>query len=254
MKSFRNILNAAGVVLTFAMLCHFAKAAPMIGIGSMYDVLTSESHSLTKRIYNSGDSTAFVRVELLEIHPGQKSNSNDESPMNEISGNILEQNRLVVTPLRMIIPPNGFQSVRVMWPGIRDKERYFRVRFTPVMPQADDGFGLDKKSTEKYRQETLQAGVNVLTGYGTVVIVQPEKPSFNTMINDMASGDVTITNNGNATVVLEDIRHCKSVNTDCGDIRREFILPGRSHSIAGKTGFKTNFTLIEGNTKQVKSF
>lgn len=254
MNCFKNVLNAAGVILSLCILSASVNAAPMIGIGSMYDVLTPDSHSLTKRIYNSGDSTAFVRVELLEIDPGQKNKSKDETPVKEISGNVLEKDRLVVTPLRMIIPPNGFQSARVMWPGIRDKERYFRVRFTPVMPQAEDGFGLDSKAAGKYRQETLQAGVNILTGYGTVVIVQPEKPSFNTKINNNASGGVTVTNNGNATVVLEDIRQCRSANTDCGEITREFILPGRSHSVTGKAGFKTNFTLIEGNTKQAKSF
>ncbi|WP_262760446.1 hypothetical protein [Enterobacter bugandensis] len=246
----KKVLNVAGVALTLGILSASVNAAPIIGIGSMYDVLTPDNHSLTKRIYNNGDSTAFVRVELLEIDPRQ----NDETPIKEISGNVLEKGRLVVTPLRMIIPPNGFQSARIMWPGIRDKERYFRVRFTPVMPQAEDVFGLDSKAASKYRQEALQAGVNILTGYGTVVIVQPEKPSFNTKINNNATGGVTVTNNGNATVVLEDIRHCRSANTDCGQITREFLLPGRSHSVTGKTGFKTNFTLIEGNTKQAKSF
>lgn len=251
---FKNFFNAAGVVLSFGMISTSVNAAPMIGIGSMYDVLTPDSHSLTKRIYNSGDSTAFVRVELLEIHPGQKNTPNNETPVKEMSGNVLEKNRLVVTPLRMIIPLNGFQSARVMWPGVRDKERYFRVRFTPVMPQAEDGFGLDSKAAGQYREETLQAGVNILTGYGTVVIVQPEKPAFNTLIKQSDSGGVSVVNKGNATVVLEDIRQCKSANTDCGEVSREFILPGRSYSVAGKNGFKTNFTLIEGNNKQAKSF
>ncbi|EBP0972793.1 hypothetical protein LB58_19170 [Salmonella enterica] len=244
----------AGGAFSLVILSASVNAAPIIGIGSMYDVLTPDKSSFTKRIYNNGDSTAFVRVELLEIDPMHKNKSINETPVKEISGNVLEKDRLVVTPLRMIIPPNGFQSARVMWPGTRDKERYFRVRFTPVMPQAEDGFGLDSKAAGKYRQETLQAGVNILTGYGTVVIVQPEKASFNTSINNNATGGVTVTNNGNATVVLGDIRQCRSANTDCGEVTREFILPGRSHSLTGKSGFKTNFTLIEGNTKQAKSF
>lgn len=254
MFNFKNVMNLAGVVLSLGIFSAPVNSAPMIGIGSMYDVLTPESQSLTKRIYNSGDSTAFVRVELLEIDPNSKNISNNESPVKEMDGNVLEKNRLVVTPLRMIIPPNGFQSVRVMWPGMRDKERYFRVRFTPVMPQVDDGFGLDSKAVGQYRKDSLQAGVNILTGYGTIVIVQPEKPKFQTGIKNNTTGGVTVTNNGNATVVLEDIRQCRTANTDCGEVSREFILPGRSHSITGKKDFKTNFTLIEGNNKQAKSF
>ena len=252
MKSIRNYLNAAAAILSLGILSASVNAAPMIGIGSMYDVLTHDSNSLTKRVYNSGDSTAFVKIELLEIDPKHK--SNNETPVKEISGNVLEKNRLVVTPLRMIIPPNGFQSARIMWPGVRDKERYFRVRFTPVMPQAEDDFGLDSKAAENYRKDALQTGVNILTGYGTVVIVQPEKPSFNTDINKNASGDITVSNNGNATIVLEDIRQCRTANTDCGEVSREFILPARSHFVKGKAGFQTNFTLIEGNIKQEKSF
>lgn len=254
MFNVKNVFKRPAFVLLLVSFIPFVHAAPVIGIGSMYDVLKPDAQSLTKRIYNSGDSTAFVRIELLEIHPGQSGKKSDEIPVKEISDAVLEKNRLVVTPLRMIIPPNSFQSTRIMWPGSREKERYYRVRFTPVMPDAGDGFGLDSNAAGKYRHETLQAGVNILTGYGTVVIVQPDKPVFNTRINNAASGGVIITNSGNATVVLEDIRQCKAANTDCGEVTREFILPGRSYSITGKAGFKTNFTLIEGSTRQEKSF
>lgn len=47
---FKNFFNAAGVVLSFGMISTSVNAAPMIGIGSMYDVLTPDSHSLTKRV------------------------------------------------------------------------------------------------------------------------------------------------------------------------------------------------------------
>lgn len=240
----------------FLLLMFFisaVNAAPLIGIGSMYDVLTPGTQSLTKRIYNTGDTTAFVRVELLEISPNQKNNTTDEKPVNEITGNTLERDRLIVTPLRMIIPPNGFQSTRIFWPGTRDKERYFRVRFIPALPESGDDFGLNHQEADKYRTDTLQAGVNILTGYGTIVIVHPDSPTFNTHIDKTRYGDITVTNDGNATIVLENIRQCRTANTDCGDVTREFILPGRSHFIAGKAGFKTNFTLIEGEEKQAQS-
>lgn len=226
-----------------------ACATPVIGIGSMYDVMTPGMQSITKRIYNTGDSTAFVRVEILEIYPKNQK----EVPQKELSGATLERDRLIVTPLRLIIPPTGFQAVRILWPGGRDKERYFRVRFTPVMPETDDSFGLDKTAVSEYRKDTLRAGLNVLTGYGTIVIVQPDRPIFNTVIDD-AADSVTVRNNGNTTVSLDNVRQCKSANTDCGAVTREFILPGRTHDVQKKVGFKTNFTLIEGNNKQALSY
>lgn len=252
MNSFKRWFFLSGVCVSALSFLTPAYATPVIGIGSMYDVLTPESQSMTKRVYNTGDSTAFVRVELLEINPGARDGER-ETPQKELSAGAPERNRLIVTPMRLIIPPAGFQAVRVLWPGDRNKERYFRVRFTPVMPENDDSFGLDKNAMTKYRKDTLHAGLNVLTGYGTIVIVQPDKAVFNTVINDAATA-LTVSNNGNATVSLDNIRQCKTANTDCGSVTREFILPGRTHTVPKKAGYKTNFTLIEGNTKRVMSY
>ncbi|AXF77797.1 hypothetical protein LU604_25255 [Erwinia tracheiphila] len=253
MNYLKKMLISIGVLCSALVSSLPAIATPIIGIGSMYDVLTPSMQSLTKRIYNTGDSTAFVRVELLEIHPGDKDRP-EERPQKEVTGNKLEQDRLIVTPQRLIIPPAGFQSVRILWPGERGKEKYFRVRFTPVMPEADDNFGLDKNTINDYQKNTLHAGLNVLTGYGSVVIIQPEKPLFNTVIENNNSDVITIHNNGSATVSLDNIRQCRMANTDCGSITREFVLPGRNKKIDKKSGYKTNFTLIEGNDKRVLNY
>lgn len=250
MGYFKRFFILTGICLSALSSAH---ATPVIGIGSMYDVLTPGMQSMTKRVYNTGDSTAFVRVELLEMDPGSKKNSG-EYPQKELTGTTLERNRLIVTPLRLIIPPGGFQAVRILWPGDRVSERYFRIRFTPVMPEGDDNFGLNKAAISEYRKNALHAGLNVLTGYGTIVIVQPENPKFNTLINDAAPDSVTVSNRGDATVVLENIRQCKAANTDCGAVTREFILPQRTHVVQRKSGFKTNFTLIEGINKRTMSY
>lgn len=246
------ILYFTGVLVSALLSASLTHATPVIGIGSMYDVLMPNMQSMTKRIYNTGDSTAFVRVELLEINPGSN-NEVTEVPQKELSGTTLERNRLIVTPQRLIIPPSGFQTVRILWPGERVSERYFRVRFTPVMPETDDSFGLDKKAMSEYRKNTLHAGLNVLTGYGTIVIVQPEKPQFNTSVDNEISA-ITIKNNGNATISLDNLMQCKTVNTDCSIVTREFILPGKKHTVEKKPGYGTNFTLIEGDSKRVMSY
>lgn len=208
---------------------------------------------MNKRIYNTGDATAFVRVEILEIFPG-KEGQQKEKRQSEVSGSTLEKNRLIVTPLRLIIPPGGFQSVRILWPGERDTERYFRVRFTPVMPEGDGSFGLDKKDADEYRKNTLHAGLNVLTGYGSIAIVQPAKPVFNTIINSASPDIINVRNNGNATISLDNIRQCKTAKTDCGEVTREFILPGSTINVAKKAGYNTSFTLIEGGNKRAISY
>lgn len=248
MNTAKRLLMAAALCAAAYIAVPAVQATPVIGIGSMYDVLQPGSESMTKRIYNTGESTAFVRVELLEIHPGDRQHAS-ESPAPALSDGQLEQNRLIVTPLRLIIPPGGFQGVRILWAGDRSREKYYRVRFIPVMPEVNDGFGLDKQAIDKYRQGSLKAGVNVLTGYGSIVIVQPNKPHFNSVITRSA-GAVTVSNKGDATVALDNIRHCKSAGSDCTSDGREFILPGHSAAVNQPAGGTTSFTLIEGNNRR----
>lgn len=222
-------------------------AAPIIGIGSMYDVLKPESQSLMKRIYNSGESTAFIRIEILEIYPNEKK----EVPLTESNENRLERNRLVVTPLRLIVSPSGFQNIRMMWVGERDEERYFRVRFTPVVPESKDGFGLSDNEIEEYKNTSLKAGVNILTGYGSVLIIQPKKPVFNTVIENTDS-KVDVKNLGNTTIALDGIQLCNSTSADCIYPPRQIILPGRTFSVAKEsTHPKINITLIEGDSSKL---
>lgn len=241
------------ICLTVLPALTAAAATPVIGISSMYDVLMPDMQGMTKRIYNTGDATAFVRVELIEISPDEKTGTR-EKPQQELDGTTPARNRLIVTPQRLIIPPSGFQTVRILWPGERDRERYFRIRFTPVMPETDDGFGLDKNAVNEYRQNNVSTGLNVLTGYGSVVIVQPEKPQFSTVMNDAGNAGITVRNNGNATVSLDNIRQCKAADTECSAYSREFILPGRTHLLKKKDGYKTHFTLIEGNSRRDVSY
>ncbi|MFL7853353.1 hypothetical protein AAD046_19265 [Providencia rettgeri] len=225
-------------------------ASPSIGIGSMYDVFTPETQSLTKRVYNTGTSTAFVRVEVLEIDVTPKMNQR-ESTQKEVDAGSLTQERLIVSPLRLIIPPSGFQTVRILWSGARDKERYFRIRFTPVLPEENDGFGMSKDEITQYKKNALEAGINVLTGYGSVVVMQPEKSLFNTVIDDR-NKQIAIVNKGNATIILDNIRYCENAKSHCENKSREIILPGREFILQKKQNNKITFTLIEGDKS--KSF
>ncbi|WP_333781666.1 hypothetical protein [Kosakonia pseudosacchari] len=241
------------VILFFGLKMSVAFALPEIGIGSMYDTLTPDKQSIAKRIYNTGTSTAFVRVDMLEVNI-DKSGKVVELPLKELSGNSLQKDRLIVTPLRMIIPPGGFQSVRIMWPGDRSVEKYYRVRFIPVLPKTDDGFGLSNKEVDDYRKKALSAGLNVLSGYGTLVIVLPTKPVFSTQIESSSPSAIRVTNKGTATIVLENIRNCTSAGTECDSAKRLFILPGKTKEIDKSKGRTTLFTLIEGENQKKLRF
>ncbi|WP_339056896.1 hypothetical protein [Candidatus Regiella endosymbiont of Tuberolachnus salignus] len=236
-------------LLTSYFFSSLVTASPAINIGSMYDMLMPGESTLTKRIYNSGSSTAFVRVDILEITLGEKKNT--ETPIIQVKNNKVNKETLIVTPQRLIIPPSGFQYVRLIFPGKRDKERYYRVRFTPVLPKNNDGFNLTEKELKDYKStQEIKAGVNVMTGYGSALFVLPENPHFDTQfIKDKQL--ITVKNNGNATVLLDKIKIClqEKDKKRCEEERRTFILPGKSYQLDKKTAEgEINYTLIEGKS------
>lgn len=245
---------AKKLVMSFAALSCFAAtqtiAGPLISIGSMYEVLKSDQRNISKRIYNSGDSSAFVRVDVMHIDVSGK---DKEAPVLSLKDNELIKDRLLVTPMRMIIPPNNFQTSRILWSGKRTSEQYYRVRYTPVMPGKNDGFGLNDAEISDYRQKAIQAGINVLAGYGTVVIVHPDNPTFNTQIKQ-DKNSITLINSGNATVAVEDVRVCKSKAGQCDLAARAFILPGKTHSISKYEAGKSTFSLLEGSQRHAMSY
>lgn len=224
-------------------------ASPAIGIGSMYDLLQPGENNLVKKVYNSGDSTAFVRVDILEIRLDGKGGEQELVPQ-KLDGDALNKNRLIVTPQRMIIPPSEFQSVRLLWPGTREKERYYRVRFTPVAPDKQNDFGLTEQQLNEYKS-SIKAGVNILTGYGSILYVMPDNAVFNTVVTN-SSGSVSITNSGNATVVIDDVRQCSEKNNECSSPTRAFVIPGRNFVIKKDNGKNVRFRLHEA--KKSKEF
>ena len=64
----------------------------------------------------------------------------------------------MASPARLIVPANGMQGTRLLYMGERDRERYFRVRFVPVVPEKEDEFAVSSEEREDYKK-TLSAGV-----------------------------------------------------------------------------------------------
>lgn len=163
----KRLLLAAS--LTFPLL---AQAGADISIGTMYDYLDGDKSTLLKRVRNSGDASAFVRVSVAELIYDASGKAREVS-IDIPNGSGMETRVLVASPARLIVPSGGMQALRILYMGERNKERYFRLRFEPVLPQQDDGFGLTQAQSEQYR-ESLSAGVNILAGYGSLLFVRPE--------------------------------------------------------------------------------
>lgn len=224
------------------------QAAPELNVGTLYDYLEGGKSTLLKRVRNGGDTTAFVKVSVAELVYDSQGVAREV----ELDSLALAERGLVASPARLIVPANGMQAVRLLYRGERDRERYFRVRFIPVLPESNDGFALSKEEAEGYR-DSLKAGVNLLAGYGSLVFVRPAETRYQTPIDHKGSG-LTIANQGNATIVLDHFRHCEPGGRECAAATKHHVLPGRVREFSAQPGRLYRFELLEGENRREMTF
>ncbi|WP_349733565.1 molecular chaperone [Pseudomonas jessenii] len=223
------------------------QAGPQINVGTVYDYLDGDKSTYLKRVFNSGDSTAFVKVNILEIIYDADGTHREIPVATQADGS--GRDGLMASPARLIVPANGMQGTRLLHLGARDTERYFRVRFVPVVPEKEDDFAVSSEERETYK-ENLSAGVNVMTGFGTVFFVRPKNSRFDSVIDDSA-GVYRLRNNGNTVVVIDEFRNCSLKNeTECEPTTKHHVLAGKSFEFEKKPGREYRFNLIEGVDKK----
>jgi len=246
----KRLMTALAVAMSVAMSAspHSAQAAaPNIHVGAMYEYAEPGKGALLKRVRNTGDATAFVRVQISEVRYAADG-THQEIPV-DTSGTGAAAG-LIASPSRMIVPAQGQQATRLLVQGDRSVERYYRVRFVPVLPQSEDEFALTDAQREDYRKE-LSAGVNVLTGYGVFVIVHPDQARYDVQ-TETQDTYVQLRNAGNTTVVLDDIRQCSAQDkaSTCSPSRKVHLLPERTERFPREAGKKHTFKIVEGDSRK----
>jgi P pilus assembly chaperone PapD len=230
-------------LLVFSLFTQVTQAGPSINVGVVYDYLDGDKSTYLKRVFNGGTSTAFVKVNVSEILYNANGTSREVPLKNQADLNA--RDGLMASPARLIVPANGMQGTRLLYMGERDSERYFRVRFIPVVPDKDDEFALSSEEREDYKN-SMAAGVNILAGYGTVFFVRPKATQYDTRIDDSAS-QYRLNNSGNTTVVVDEFKDCAVADpNDCAPVTKNHILPGRVFRFEKQAGRVYRFTLVEG--------
>lgn len=240
-------MKALYLILAAWLFSSVAHAGPQIDVGVMYDYLDGDKSSFLKRVFNAGDSTAFVKVNVLEIVYNAEGIPEEVPVTNQAE--LAARNGLMASPARLIVPANGMQGTRLLFMGQRDHERYFRVRFVPVIPAKEDQFAVAEEERAGY-EKTLSAGVNVLAGYGTIFFVRPTNTQFDTQVNEAASRYL-MTNKGNSVVIVDEFKDCPlGKDVDCKPTTKHHVLPGNAFEFDKQSGREYRFTLIEGSTKK----
>jgi len=231
------------VLLGASLLPLLAEAGPAINVGVVYDYLDGDKSTYLKRVFNGGDSTAFIRINIHEIVYDAEGKPS-ELPIKTQDDNS-SRDGLMASPARLIVPVNGMQGTRLLFMGERERERYFRVRFVPVVPEKEDEFAVSVEERAAYKQ-SLSAGVNVLAGYGTIFFVRPKDTRFDTQIDERA-GQYALRNNGNTVVVVDEFKDCAaSDENDCQPVTKNHVLPGKAFRFDKHAGRQYRFKLVEG--------
>lgn len=149
---------------------------------------------------------------------------------------------LVASPGRMIVPAGGQQTSRIVYTGTRDRERYYRVRFIPTEPN---------ESEKKLAGDApLSAGVKVLTGFGGIVTVRPTRAHYSTQLTPKGK-DYEVRNNGNSTVIIENLQACDAAYRECGEAETTYVRPGTMKSLTLAAGKHYRYSLVEGVNKKM---
>lgn len=219
-----------------------ARANPQIDVGEMYDYLEGDKISIAKHIFNSGGGGALVRVDLLEI-------------LYTVAGVPIEvpikdpRRSLMVVPKQFFVAAGESRIIRLIFFGERNHERYFRVRFIPVIQEQASKFGAVESKYE-VGEKALTANINLLVGYGAVFFVRPTNTVFNTLINEEAQ-NYAIVNEGNSVVIVDAFRDCpQGERTRCIPATKHHILPGKDFQFEKQLGHEYRFTLIEGGSEK----
>ena len=229
-----------------------AIASPSINPGPMFGFLDNGKSAVLKRIYNAGSSTAFVKVVVQEIIYDDRGQPVEQPPKALSTVPMAQQNTLLASPARMIIPANGMQSTRLLFMGSREQERYFRVRFIPVLPSSADSFDQSDDDQKNYK-EALTAQVTLLTGFGTFMFVRPDKVTFDTRLKD-EKGTYSVYNAGNSVVALDFVKSCHVEKTgECSPIAQHYVLPGHTYTFTKEENKIHSFVLQEGTDKRAVS-
>ncbi|KVC71777.1 hypothetical protein WI75_25690 [Burkholderia ubonensis] len=229
-----------------AMLsAHAFAGAPKINVGALYDYLPGDTSSIMKPIRNDGDETGFLKVEVKRITFDAQDHMHE---VPQADGGSLE-NRLIVSPNRLIVPPDGARSTRILYVGKRDQEQYFRVRYIPVEPTRKAGFDV----TSEVEKRFADAGVRVLIGYGEFVFVRPSHEQYDTTFQQKPA-QLVIDNHGNSTVILDNYRTTAAGQDKSAEPSKKFVLPGRQMAVSTPSLKDVDFDLIEGDKTTHKHF
>lgn len=186
-------------------------------------------------IQNSGSDPLYIQVTPKVVKkPGTEEQSR------EIFDNPKEAG-LLVSPNKLIVPPNGRKLLRFVNLNPRpDEEKVYRVSITPVVGD------LTAKNT----------GVKIMIGYEVLVIVHP-KNGFIDLAHQRNKRMLSLANNGTQNVLLRKGTQCPPDVVDeseCHQLPGKRLYPGNTWSVDLESDQPVKYFMSRGKEHSVQVF
>ena len=205
----KRMLIKTMLVSNFVLMSIFSAAA-MADIFVDRAIVRLEPNSAPRedvKIINNGSEEGYVQVDVFEVrNPGTEQEE-------RIKVTDPAAVKLIASPSKLAIPPNGQKMVRIVnLDPSRAEERIYRINITPVLPPL---------------QEQSGSVVRVVVAYQLLVIVDSAQPRED--LDIQRSGyHLSVTNNGNTNVLISDGKQCEEASEHCVDIAAHRVYPGNN--------------------------
>ena len=184
--------------LSLVALALSSKAAAVVQPVNLVEYITPDQDFIVTELFNSDDTTAFVRVEAEEVIDFTDENK-DRRKINEIEGD-----NIAIVPSKFITPADSSSSVKVYFTEGRDKDRLYRLQYVPVRGKERAEFA----GADEFKEETAAAiGIDLVFSQG--VLVPKQNATYSYTINNN-NGEIVAVNTGDSYFRLRNMNKCTS--------------------------------------------
>ncbi len=204
-RAVRRSVFALGIC-TLGLIASEPAAAELVVSQLIVEFKAEAPRAADIEVTNNGEERSYVVVEPRELlHPGMPNEERVATPDPTKLG-------LLASPSRFILEPGQHRTLRIAALGTpAGEERVYRVTVEPVTGDVAGS----------------ESGLKLLIGYDLLVMVRPPVIR-NSVRSDRSGPNLTITNNGNASVELAEGNQCDAAGKNCQALPAKRLYAGAS--------------------------
>lgn len=147
-------------------------------------------------VLNQDNENLYLAIDIVEVrNPGTEQEE-------RIAATPPSLPMLVATPNRLIVPPQGRKTIRLVNREVTDEERIYRVNVTPKLPPL---------------QNPEKSMIRVILAHQLLVIVQPRQPVENLQVTRQELA-LVFENQGNTNVMISEGEQCDAAGESCVEL------------------------------------